>query len=153
MEDVEGIRDEQDIGDEPIQEVEPPELQSGENTGAHKESSLKPKLKTGKYLATLVEVQDAFEYLNTLRYSQPMHLQGTAPMFLAQYSYPLIAFGRKMPRYYYHAFQCWAYIRRNHLENSVTNVWDYHICCTHESYEREAFGWDCFNEKCQWWDF
>lgn len=76
MEDVEGIRDEQDIGDEPIQEAEHQELQSGEDADVHKESSLNPTTKTGKFLATLVEVQDAFEYLNTLRYSQPMHLQG-----------------------------------------------------------------------------
>jgi hypothetical protein len=152
MEDVEGIRDEQDIGDEPLQEVEPQDLQSGENAGTHKEPSLQPKLKTGKYLATLVEVQDAFEYLNTLRYSQPMHLQGTTPTYPTQPPFPFIIFCRKMPGYHYHTFQCWAYIRRDNLENSVTNVWDYYICRAHESYEGAAFGWDCFDEKRQWWN-
>lgn len=77
MEDVEGIRDEQDIGDELAQGAEHQEMPSEENADTHRESTLKAKTETGKYLATLVEVQDAFEYLNTLRYSQPTHLQGS----------------------------------------------------------------------------
>jgi len=73
MEDVEGIRDEQDIGDEPIQEEE--------RDGIHPEDNGEmphdpPHTKSGRYISTLVEVQDAFEHLNTLRYSQPTHLQG-----------------------------------------------------------------------------
>lgn len=76
MEDVEGIRDEQDIGDEPAQEKEHEDMPPGENGDTTQEHSLSSKAKTGKFIATLVEVQDAFEYLSTLRYSQPTHLQG-----------------------------------------------------------------------------
>jgi cleavage and polyadenylation specificity factor subunit 2 len=76
IEDVEGVRDEQDIGDEPVPEMEHTEIHPEENDEAFKETSPKPQTKSGRYISTLVEVQDAFEYLNTLRYSQPTHLQG-----------------------------------------------------------------------------
>ncbi|KAF9453040.1 hypothetical protein P691DRAFT_802418 [Macrolepiota fuliginosa MF-IS2] len=76
VEDVEEIRDEQDIGDEPVQGAEHEEVPLQENGEAPREPSPEPRAKTGRFIATLVEVQDAFEYLNTLRYSQPTHLQG-----------------------------------------------------------------------------
>ncbi|KAJ8698469.1 hypothetical protein PTI98_005175 [Pleurotus ostreatus] len=67
-EDVEGIRDEEDVGDVLTEEPSTPEpLSEG------------PRLKDkqrGKYVATLQEVQEAFDAVNTLRYSQPTHLQG-----------------------------------------------------------------------------
>lgn len=73
MEDVEGIRDEQDIGDEPIQEEEHDGMRPEDNGEMPHDP---PHAKLGRYISTLVEVQDAFEHLNTLRYSQPTHLQG-----------------------------------------------------------------------------
>ncbi|KXN89602.1 Cleavage factor two protein 2 [Leucoagaricus sp. SymC.cos] len=76
MEDVEGLRDEQDIGDEPIPETVHEEMRPEENDEVSQEALAKPRVKSGRYISTLVEVQDAFEYLNTLRYSQPTHLQG-----------------------------------------------------------------------------
>lgn len=75
-EDVEGIREEEDVGDEV-------ERKTGEDgTMGLGESSRSPTPKKeapkGKYVATLTEVQDAFDSINTLRYSQPTHLQGNA---------------------------------------------------------------------------
>ena len=65
MEDVEGIRDEQDIGDEPIQEEERDGIRPEDNGEMPHDP---PHTKSGRYVSTLVEVQDAFEHLNTLRY-------------------------------------------------------------------------------------
>lgn len=85
MEDVEGIRDEQDIGDEPTEEVEHQEMPSDETPNTARELSPKLTTGTGKFVSTIVEVQDAFEYLNTLRYSQPTHLQGTPSTYESRF--------------------------------------------------------------------
>ncbi|TFY83336.1 hypothetical protein EWM64_g677 [Hericium alpestre] len=82
-EEVEGIRDEEDVGGEPPEDTE----REGEaaETGAmdvdgepDAEKTAPPSMenKKGKYLATPTEVHDAFDSINTLRYSQPTHLQG-----------------------------------------------------------------------------
>ena len=72
-EDVEGVREEEDVGEEkehkPGQDDN--ELHEGSRSPSPKRDS--PK---GKYVASLIEVQDAFDSVNTLRYSQPTHLQG-----------------------------------------------------------------------------
>ncbi|KAG5648901.1 hypothetical protein DXG03_000250 [Asterophora parasitica] len=74
-EDVEGIRDEEDVGDKeevkPQQDADGMEVKEGPSTPPSKKEG-----KGGKYVATLTEVQDAFDSINTLRYSQPTHLQG-----------------------------------------------------------------------------
>jgi cleavage and polyadenylation specificity factor subunit 2 len=76
-EDVEGIREEEDVGDEKVRKQE----QIDSTTQLH-EGSRSPSpegdVPKGKYVATLTEVQDAFDSVNTLRYSQPTHLQGTS---------------------------------------------------------------------------
>lgn len=66
-EDVEGLRDEEDFGDE-ITTINEDEERSQPSS-----SNNDPK---GKCIPTLIEVQDAFNSMNTLRYSQPTHLQG-----------------------------------------------------------------------------
>jgi cleavage and polyadenylation specificity factor subunit 2 len=71
-EDVEGIREEEDIGDEG-------EKKTGGDAGIEVNETEEPKEPTkakGKYVATLQDVQEAFDAINTLRYSQPTHLQG-----------------------------------------------------------------------------
>ncbi|PFH51359.1 hypothetical protein AMATHDRAFT_74923 [Amanita thiersii Skay4041] len=65
-EDVEGIREEEDVQDETDSSVQEESVESAPQDG----------LKARKYVASLAEVHDAFEHLNTLRYSQPTHLQG-----------------------------------------------------------------------------
>ncbi|KAF9569085.1 hypothetical protein CPC08DRAFT_654069 [Agrocybe pediades] len=70
-EDVEGIREEEEIDRPALTESSADE---DENTGASPPPP--PKVATGKFVATAIEVQDAFDSLNTLRYSQPTHLQG-----------------------------------------------------------------------------
>ncbi|KAG6812985.1 hypothetical protein H0H92_014916 [Tricholoma furcatifolium] len=75
-EDVEGIREEEDVGGDsvvqPKSEPDSIELDDEPTTP----STTKKEGKKGKYVATLTEVQDAFDSINTLRYSQPTHLQG-----------------------------------------------------------------------------
>jgi len=65
-EDVEGIRDEEDVGDEP----------SSEDTVVDTQTPPPNENSKRKCIATIIEVQDAFGAINTLRYSQPTHLQG-----------------------------------------------------------------------------
>ncbi|KAJ7094593.1 beta-lactamase-like protein [Mycena belliarum] len=74
-EDIEGIRDEEDIGDG--DEAPSPDGDAAMSPGDDFPSPLvnRDKLK-GKYVATLNEVQEAFDSVNTLRYSQPTRLQG-----------------------------------------------------------------------------
>ncbi|KAJ7590894.1 beta-lactamase-like protein [Mycena floridula] len=75
-EDIEGIRDEQDIGDDEEKPVDAESMdvaQDEENVEAPAKSVEEPK---GKYLATARQVHEAFDSVNTLRYSQPTHLQG-----------------------------------------------------------------------------
>jgi cleavage and polyadenylation specificity factor subunit 2 len=76
-EDVEGIREAEDVGDEKehMQEQVDGTTQMREGSRSPSPKGDAPK---GKYVATLIEVQDAFDSVNTLRYSQPTHLQGTS---------------------------------------------------------------------------
>ncbi|TFY62810.1 hypothetical protein EVG20_g6565 [Dentipellis fragilis] len=85
-EEIESIRDEEDVGGPPpdtdgegdeggdnamdVREDGQPEGE--QRTSASPES----KQNKGKYVATPQEVHDAFDTINTLRYSQPTHLQG-----------------------------------------------------------------------------
>ena len=85
-EDIEGVREEEDVGDDSPSESDhslPPE-----DTGVLSDPSPQPedaqetkKPKSGKYVATLQEVHDAFDTINVLRYSQPCHLQGIHSSF------------------------------------------------------------------------
>ncbi|KAF6762080.1 cleavage and polyadenylation specificity factor subunit [Ephemerocybe angulata] len=74
-EDVEGLRAEINIGEEPEKaEGEDVEMEDKPEEEARQETPVPgPK---GKCVATLIEVQDSFDSINTLRYSQPIHLQG-----------------------------------------------------------------------------
>ncbi|KAF5390545.1 hypothetical protein D9757_002618 [Collybiopsis confluens] len=74
IEEVEALRDEQDIGDQ-FSTTEADEG-SSVHSEAEEEKVPGPVTDSGKYVATLREVQDSFDALNTLRYSQPAHLQG-----------------------------------------------------------------------------
>ncbi|KAJ7368490.1 beta-lactamase-like protein [Mycena albidolilacea] len=71
-EDIEGIRDEEDVGDEDESLLQESDVVED---GTPSPPVNRDKLK-GKYVATLNEVQEAFDSVNTLRYSQPTRLQG-----------------------------------------------------------------------------
>ena len=77
-EDVDGLRDEEDIGDDAERLAQDEDAMQEDQEGSSPEINA-PKQK-GRYIATSREVHDAFDSLNTLRYSQPTHLQG-APFF------------------------------------------------------------------------
>jgi len=70
-EDVEGLRDEEDFGDEVTEKF------TDEDQDEDPSQLLPPnKDSKGRCIPTVIEVQDAFNSMNTLRYSQPTHLQG-----------------------------------------------------------------------------
>lgn len=70
-EDVEGIRSEIDVEAEEVEAD-----QNMEEDNGPREKALPTMGLNGLCVATLIEVQDAFASINTLRYSQPIHLQG-----------------------------------------------------------------------------
>ncbi|TFK22351.1 hypothetical protein FA15DRAFT_671650 [Coprinopsis marcescibilis] len=77
MEDVEGVRAEFEV--ELDESLEPESETTIEPTDVEDQPQEKPLPTTGANgvcVATLIEVQDAFSSINTLRYSQPIHLQG-----------------------------------------------------------------------------
>lgn len=82
-EDVEGIRDEQELGeseiipeyDDPVDDVMDTDIQEGQSI-RQKTPQKSFAERTGRYIATLQEVHDAFDWVSVLRYSQPCHLQG-----------------------------------------------------------------------------
>ena len=68
-EDVEGLRDEEDFGDETTEKFTDEDEDTVQRPSSNKDSK-------GRCIPTVIEVQDAFNLMNTLRYSQPTHLQG-----------------------------------------------------------------------------
>lgn len=81
-EDVEGIRDEQDVGDNtPADGAQEADRDMSGSPIPHDPAS--PTSSSGskqrKYVATVQQVVDAFDSVNVLRYSQPCHLQGASP--------------------------------------------------------------------------
>ncbi|KIK43361.1 hypothetical protein CY34DRAFT_803861 [Suillus luteus UH-Slu-Lm8-n1] len=73
MEDVEGIRDEQEVD---VEEEETNESVAADGAESSEPRSPKVKNEPKKFVATVQEVHEAFDAVNTLRYSQPTHLQG-----------------------------------------------------------------------------
>ena len=78
-EDVEGLRDEQEMDDSDmgggVNDLSTPEAETGDEP-MDIQQTMSPKR---KFVATIHEVNEAFDSVNTLRYSQPTHLQGTPP--------------------------------------------------------------------------
>lgn len=129
-EDVEGIRDEEDVGDVLTEEPSTPEpLSEGPR--------LKDKQK-GKYVATLQEVQEAFDAVNTLRYSQPTHLQGLHVVAVLHCPINEMNPLRQMPGFNDHSIQRGAHSRWNYMENSLPVIGHYHVRGEYESYEGAA---------------
>ncbi|KAF8917844.1 beta-lactamase-like protein [Mucidula mucida] len=77
MEDVDGRRDEEDIGDEGKVVSEDGEDQAIQvDEAAEAAAAADDTAPKRRYITTAREVHDAFDSVNTLRYSQPTHLQG-----------------------------------------------------------------------------
>lgn len=143
-EEIEGIREEQDVGDEP----ENKENTEGGTSEPHEDQkSPAPESdeakRKGKYVATLIEVQDAFDSINTLRYSQPTHLQGLCSIYaLSTHSLELTAFvHREMPRLNNHAVQRRTYPWWYHMENSISILRNDNVRREHEPHARTTPGW------------
>ena len=73
IEEVEGIRDEQDVGDDSRKSDQDT---SFDDTDTSQPTPSNPTSDQGPHIATVHEVHEAFDSINTLRYSQPTHLQG-----------------------------------------------------------------------------
>lgn len=80
-EDVEGLRDEQEMDDSDMGDISTsdPEANIGDEPMDGQETTTAVKEPKHKFVATIHEVNEAFDSVNTLRYSQPTHLQGTSP--------------------------------------------------------------------------
>ncbi|KAF5333487.1 hypothetical protein D9611_002645 [Ephemerocybe angulata] len=75
-EDVEGLRAEINIGEEPTEKAEGEDVEMEDKPEEEARPETPVPGPKGKCVATLIEVQDSFDSINTLRYSQPIHLQG-----------------------------------------------------------------------------
>ena len=84
LEESETLRDEEDVGPDPDPDLTADDgvadrMDVDESGDASDPSSQSRKVEDGrgKYIATTLEIQEAFDAVNTLRYSQPTHLAGT----------------------------------------------------------------------------
>jgi cleavage and polyadenylation specificity factor subunit 2 len=74
IEEVEDLRDEQDIGDNLHKKDREGVMIIIDHESEH--ACSEPAIVKRKFIATMQEVHEAFDSINTLRYSQPTHLQG-----------------------------------------------------------------------------
>ena len=149
-EDVEGLRDEQEMDDSDMggdtDDPSTPEAgtnqaaNTGDETMVEEGAKSPPKERKRKFVATIHEVNEAFDSVNTLRYSQPTHLQGTSPLLstalTAQRSH------RQVSGPHHHPFQCWPHSRWRHLESPLPIRRNHRLCRQPESHERTASRWD-----------
>ena len=150
-EDVEGIRDEQDVGDKSTQEQsfddsEPPsdEPPQSPTTAA--------RAKKRRYVATSQQVIEAFESVNVLRYSQPCHLQGMYYYFLMLFPLAHYHLDREVPGLDGHSIQCWSLSRWDNMEDSFALRGYHPLCHRHESHARTTFRRDCTHSTGRgWW--
>lgn len=77
VEDVDGIRAQQDVDGTPSEQTTSGDLPETEENSCRK-----------KLVATAKEVIDAFDSVNTLRFSQPAHLQGLYIFHTSSYCAP-----------------------------------------------------------------
>jgi len=84
-EDVEGLRDEENFGDE-VADNAINQDEISDSAQEYEEQDPSKSNPTGKCIPTVIEVQDAFDTMNTLRYSQPTHLQGVLFLYFDFFS-------------------------------------------------------------------
>lgn len=121
-EDVEGLRDEEEIIDEPR------ESQSADEENVEpRDEALPAKDGNGKFIATVIEVQDAFDSCNTLRYSQPTHLQGKH--IYTYFNTLITSVFRKMPGIDHNTIQRGSHPRWYDMEDSIPFLWYNNLCC------------------------
>jgi len=128
MEDIEGIRDEQ--------EVDIVENESADAEEADGMESRPPRLKKEpkKFVATVQDVNEAFDAVNNLRYSQPTHLQGKSrPAAIMSEIFKFLT-SRKVSRPDHHAIFSWAHIGWNNLEDKVAFCGNHRLCREPESH-------------------
>lgn len=150
-EDIEGIRSEiaVDIEEPEKEETEKPD----EGMGVEEPLEEKPKPTmgaNGKCVPTLIEVQDAFDIINTLRYSQPIHLQGASCVMLQLAPVAELTACREVPRSDHHPIQRGALPRWNNMEDSFPVVWYHPLCRQPEPHARTAFGWNGTHNSTRW---
>ena len=76
--------EEEDVGPDPDPDLTPDDapdcmdVDEPDETNKSSPNSDKSADKRSKYIATTLEIQEAFDAVNTLRYSQPTHLAGAS---------------------------------------------------------------------------
>lgn len=148
MEDVEGIRDEQEVD---IIEEENNESVDAEDAEGMESRSPKLKNEPKKFVATVQEVHEAFDAVNTLRYSQPTHLQGKSlpPSIMNE----TLKFStcRKVSRPDHYAILSWAHAGWNNMEDKIAFRRNHCICRELESHARAAYRWHSPLPSCSRW--
>lgn len=103
-------------------------------------SSLEKRKGFRPLIPTLEEMNEAFQSIITLRYSQPTHLAGESTGG-HDYIKKLTRENRKVSRNYNSTLFCRSHDRRYHLENSVSVCWNDSICRQPQPSERKTLGW------------
>jgi hypothetical protein len=123
LEEAEAIRDEEDVGPDPdagqpsdaVADL-PMDVDGVEDQPP--EGSPAPDDRRAKYIPTTFEIQEAFDAVNTLRYSQPTHLSGAS-------SFPRPDVRRTDIEYLYHAMYALSStpMQSNAVSFLVPHVW------------------------------
>jgi len=134
-EDVEGLRDEQEMDDSDMggdsNDSSAPETETnptGDEPMEREEFKPPAKERKRKFVATIHEVNEAFDSVNTLRYSQPTHLQG-AFSFPSTIKHTAQRYHRQMPGPHYHPVQRRPHSWRRYMENPLSIRRNHRICC------------------------
>lgn len=138
-EESESIRDEQDVETGHQLNSQPEGEDKAEDSGEKMDESGPSSAvqRKAKYVATPLEVQEAFDSINTLRYSQPTHLQGLFYNNVSSsFQWVHLVLHRQMSRCNYHSFQRWPHSRRDYMENTFPICWDDHVRGQHEPHAR-----------------
>lgn len=140
MEDVDGIRGEIDVGEETEEQQEPEDAQMEDESKEESQTSVSATGPKGKCIPTVIEVQDAFEAMNTLRYSQPIHLQGASGLFRQCSSTTHITLYREMPGSDDYCLQRRPQSWGNNMENPLSFFWNYSLRSESQPHEGTASG-------------
>ena len=151
-EDVEGIRDEQDVEDKSSEEQPSDDPDTSVPDEPPQSPTTAARAKKRRYVATSQQVIEAFESVNVLRYSQPCHLQGTSTYFAALSPLTNHRLDREVPGFDNNPVQRWSHSWWDNMEDSFAFCWHHPLRCRHEPHAGATFGRDCSHStRCGRW--
>ena len=137
--------DDSDMGGD-TNELSDPDTEANQTTNTSDEpmegegeSIPPPKEPKRKFVATIHEVNEAFDSVSTLRYSQPTHLQGTFP-FPPDMTQTTQLRHRQVSGPHRDPLQRRPHSRRRHLENPLSIRRNPRLCREPQSHERTPSG-------------